>query len=257
MRSTFLLCSLMLALSLPARSTNAFSHQVWDELLQKHVVVINNGHATVVDYAGFAANKKMFQTYLNALSAVTSDEYETWTKDKQLAFLINAYNAFTVELILTKFPDIESIRDLGSFLRSPWKKDFISLLGDLISLDDIEHGMIRAKGVFDDPRIHFAVNCASIGCPALRNEAYTESLLQEQLEHQTMLFLTDRSRNYAEGNSLYLSSIFEWYKDDFSTQFFTQYADALGLNESQTKAVSAEENRFRYLKYNWSLNKLE
>ena len=87
--------------------------------------------------------------------------------------MINAYNAWTVEFILTKYPDLDSIKDLGSFFNSPWDKEFIPLLGKTVSLNDIEHGLIRGSDRYNDPRIHFAVNCASIGCPALREEAYT------------------------------------------------------------------------------------
>src|SRR5476651_2001930 len=146
------------------------NHAVWDTLLKRHVVVAQNGSSSLVDYAGLTRDRSALNAYLDGLSAVTDTEYRGWIREQQLAFLINAYNAFTVKLVLTRYPDLKSIKDLGSFLKSPWKKEFFKLLGAERSLDDVEHGLIRARGAFDEPRIHFAVNCASIGCPMLREK---------------------------------------------------------------------------------------
>jgi hypothetical protein len=104
--------------------------------------------------------------------------------------LINAYNAYTVELILTKYPKLESIRDLGSLVTKPWGIKNIPLLGTTMTLDNIEHDTLRAKGRFDDPRVHFAVNCASIGCPMLREEAFVPERLEAQLEEQALRFMS-------------------------------------------------------------------
>nr|MCU0919333.1 DUF547 domain-containing protein [Burkholderiaceae bacterium] len=143
------------------------SHAAWTALLRKHVRLVRGGQATQVAYAGFAADRAVLKTYLDSLSAVAPAAFSDWSKPERQAFLINAYNAFTVELILTKYPDLKSIKDLGSLLSSPWKPKWIPLLGGKVSLDDIEHAMLRKRGDYDDPRVHFAVNCASIGCPAL------------------------------------------------------------------------------------------
>jgi len=115
-----------------------FDHSAWDTLLKTHVVEIDQGRATQVDYSGMARDRAALKTYLAATSAVTPAAFDAWTKDEQLAFLINAYNAWTVELILTAYPNLESIKDLGSLFQSPWKKRFIPLLGETRSLDDIE-----------------------------------------------------------------------------------------------------------------------
>jgi Protein of unknown function, DUF547 len=135
-----------------------------------------------------------------------------------MAFLINAYNAFTVELILTKYPGLASIKDLGSMFSSPWKPKWIPLLGGKVSLDDIERGMLRERGRFDDPRVHFGVNCASIGCPPLREEAFVAERLDAQLDEQALRFMSDRTRNRfdAAARRLELSKIFDWYGDDFN-----------------------------------------
>ena len=167
-------------LALPFVSAHAqFDHQhkAWSELLKKHVVVIDGGKASQVRYAALARDREALKAYLASLSKVSAAEFRDWSKEQQLAFLINAYNAHMVELILTRYPNINSVWDFGKIFNNPFRQRFIRLLGRDMHLDDIEHGMIRAKGVYDDPRIHFAVSCASIGCPMLRDEAYVADRL--------------------------------------------------------------------------------
>ena len=242
----------------------SFEHAGWNQLLHANVVTANDGLATSVDYAAMLAARPELQQYLQSLAAVTPATFDGWDKKTQLAFLINAYNAWTVELILTVYPKLESIKDLGSLFRSPWSKAFIPLLGQTRSLDDIEHKMIRGSGNYNDPRIHFAVNCASIGCPALREEAYTGAELDAQLHEQTRRFLLDRSRNRGQGAGLAVSSIFKWYKGDFEggwagysrlEDFFLDYTDALDLNAAQSAALRQGNSDIRFLDYDWRLNK--
>ncbi|MGH2359399.1 MAG: DUF547 domain-containing protein [bacterium] len=236
------------------------SHSQWDALLKKHVESVSNAQATWVDYRGFAADRSALKDYLAALSAVSSPQYDAWTRPQKLAFLINAYNAFTVELILTEYPHLKSIRDLGSFLRSPWKKRFFTLLGGQRSLDEIEHGIIRAPGAFDEPRIHMAVNCASIGCPALRTEAYVAERLDSQLEDAVTAFLSDRSRNRASADALSVSKLFDWYGADFERQagsvakWLARYADRLADDPSLRTMIAEAKLRVRFLDYDWALN---
>lgn len=236
------------------------SHSQWDALLKKHVESVSNAQATWVDYRGFAAERAALKDYLAALSAVSSSQYDAWSKPQKLAFLVNAYNAFTVEFILTEYPHLKSIRDLGSFLRSPWKKRFFTLLGGQRSLDDIEHDMIRAPGVFDEPRIHMAVNCASIGCPALRTEAYVAERLDSQLEDAVTAFLSDRSRNRASADALSVSKLFDWYGADFERQagsvakWLARYADRLTDDPSLRSMIAEAKLRVRFLDYDWALN---
>lgn len=238
-------------------------HADWTELLEQNISPINKGHSTAVDYAAFKNQESELQAYLDKLSGVSRADFDAWPKEKQLAFLINAYNAWTVEFILTKYPDLESIKDLGSLFSSPWDKEFIPLLGKTVSLNDIEHGLIRGSKRYNDPRIHFAVNCASIGCPALREEAYTADKLEQQLTQQTERFLTDSSRNYFKGKAIYLSSIFKWYGDDFEVgfrgaksiqSFLALYSDALKLDQQQTLALKSQDFSVKFLDYNWKLN---
>jgi len=238
-------------------------HATWTELLEQNISPINKGHSTAVDYAAFKNQEDELQVYLDKLSEVSRADFDAWSKEKQLAFLINAYNAWTIEFILTEYPDLKSIKDLGSLFSSPWDKEFIPLLGKTVSLNDIEHGLIRGSDRYNDPRIHFAVNCASIGCPALREEAYTAANLEQQLTQQTQRFLSDTSRNYIKGDSFYLSSIFKWYGEDFEVEFrgsksiqsfIALYADALTLNTQQALTLKNQDFNVKFLDYNWKLN---
>ncbi|HRY15412.1 MAG: DUF547 domain-containing protein [Candidatus Competibacteraceae bacterium] len=257
----------ILTLMLMSSAVFAFDHRHtdWEALLKRHVVLITQGNASQVDYAGFKTDQTALQQYLDALSAVSEADYRRWSKPQQLAFLINAYNAFTIELILTRYPDLKSIKDLGSILQSPWKKTFFTLLGQERSLDEVEHGMIRAPGVFNEPRIHAAVNCASIGCPMLRNEAFVADRLDQQLEDSMRRFLADRSRNRfdAARNTLSVSKIFDWYQGDFEKGYqgftsldatFARYADALGDTPQAQAAIRQGGLKIQYLDYDWALN---
>lgn len=265
-RIILLFCTLLFVQPAPLVQAAGFDHSVWGVLLKEHVRIIEDGKATQVDYAGLAGKRAVLSGYLKKLSAVSRDEFDSWAKDEQLAFLLNAYNSWTVELILTKYPDLDSIKDLGSLFQSPWKKSFIPLLGEKRSLDDIEHGLIRGSEKYNDPRIHFAVNCASIGCPALRAEPYLGNELQRQLEDATSLFLKDRSRNRLDGRVLKVSSIFKWYREDFKKgwkaiesleQFFAYYAEDLELTEEQMKQLAKGKIKIDFLDYDWKLNSIQ
>jgi Protein of unknown function, DUF547 len=241
------------------------AHAAWTTLLRKHVRVLRGGQATQVAYAGFAADRVALKAYLASLSAVAPSAYVSWARAERQAFLINAYNAFTVELILTRYPDLKSIKDLGSLFSSPWKPKWIALLGAQVSLDDIEHAMLRKRGDHDDPRVHFAVNCASIGCPALREEAFVAGRLDAQMDEQTLRFMSDRARNHynAQRGRLELSKIFDWYGEDFrlghrgiaSLQAFAaRYAQALADAPADRERIRAGGVDIVYTDYDWALN---
>ena len=250
-------------------SVNAFaldhSHKPWDDLLRKHVKYAQNGNASRVDYAGFAKDRAELKAVLDDYSKVTKAEFDAWTKPQQQAFLINAYNAFTVELILTKYPDVKSIRDLGSFVSKPWSKKFFKLFGQDSYLDFIEHEMLRKEGAYDDPRVHVAVVCASIGCPMLRNEAFTADKLEAQLDDAMKRFLSDRTRNRynASAKRLEVSKIFDWYGKDFERGHkgytsvkatMARHADQLADKPEDRAVVRGEKADVTFLDYDWSLN---
>ncbi|WP_232772241.1 DUF547 domain-containing protein [Shewanella sp. Actino-trap-3] len=238
-------------------------HQDWQYLVSQHVQPINQGHSSAVDYSAMQQDHAKLQGYLTQLSHITQTEFDAWDKSSQLALLINAYNAWTLELILTQYPDIDSIKDLGGLFSSPWDKSFIPLLGKTRSLNDIEHKLIRGSDRYNEPRIHFAVNCASIGCPALREEAYTGAKLEQQLNAQTERFLSDNSRNYAKGDTVYLSAIFKWYGEDFTQGFggadsidgfLLLYPSALKLSPALQTTAEKQQLDIDFLDYDWSLN---
>lgn len=261
MRRYLFVTVLCCALATHMAAASAFDHSRWNDLLNRHVLVIRDGSATQVNYAGLQQDRSALKAYLSATSAVAPRTFDAWSRNEQMAFLINAYNAWTVELILTRYPKLDSIKDLGSFVQSPWKKRFIPLLGATRSLDDIEHGGLRDPNRYRDPRVHFAVNCASIGCPALRNEAYVAEKLDAQLDDAMRRFLSDRTRNRYAAERFEVSSIFNWYRDDFErgwrgyqslSQFLAANAASFGLAAAEmTKARGAA---IVFLDYDWRLN---
>ncbi len=237
-------------------------------MLSKHVIVIADGLSTAVDYASLGVNREPLQSYLEETSRVSRASFDAWETSDQLAFLINLYNAATVELILDNMASsdpIDSIRDIGSLFTSAWELERVALFGNLVTLDAIEHDMIRGWGRYNEPRIHFAVNCAAIGCPALRAEAYTGTALEAQLEDATRDFLSDRSRNYFDGRRLRLSSIFKWYREDFERgwggsnalgEFVARYSSDLGLSVEQRNELARGDMGIRFLSYDWGLNQV-
>ncbi len=217
------------------------SHKVYDVILKKYVV---NGR---VDYKSLKAETSL-KGYLYSLSAVTMAEYNGYSKEQKLAFLINAYNAFTIQLILDNYP-LKSIRNIGILPLAAWKKEFFTLLGEERSLGWIEHEKLRKD--FDEPRIHFAIVCASIGCPPLVNEAYSPEKLEGQLQSVKDNFLNDsvKNRYETETNTLYLSSIFDWFKDDFSKK-----GNLIDFIQSSMKAKIGKDPKIKYTYYDWILN---
>ena len=245
-------------------------HKAWDALLKKHVVVLRAGQGSTVRYAGFKSDAAALKTYTDALSKVAEAEFKGWSKTQQMAFLINAYNAFTVAKILQRYPDIKSIRDFGNVFGNPWKDKFFSLLGRESFLDEIEHEILRKPGAYDEPRVHYAVNCASIGCPMLREEAYVAERLDAQLAEQEKRFLSDRSRNRVAGGTLEVSKIFDWFKVDWQSgykgigrdgapiasreQYFARHAALLSDKPEEQKLIADGKLEIRFLDYDWSLN---
>ena len=241
------------------------SHKAWDDLLKKHVRYVQDGNASKVDYAGLARDHAPLKAVLDDYQKVTKTEFDGWSKPQQQAFLINAYNAFTVELILTKYPDLKSIRDLGSFVSKPWSRKFFKLFGQDSYLDFIEHEVLRKDGVYDDPRVHVAVVCASIGCPMLRSDAFVAEKLDAQLDDAMKRFLSDRTRNRynPQTRKLEISRIFDWYGKDFDKghKGFTsvkatmaKYADQLADKPEDRAAVKEQKADVAFLDYDWSLN---
>ncbi|PIP89318.1 MAG: hypothetical protein COW01_08360 [Bdellovibrionales bacterium CG12_big_fil_rev_8_21_14_0_65_38_15] len=208
------------------------------------------GAQTLVNYKQLKKSPRQLDAYLETLSNLKKSEYDRFSKDQKLALMINAYNAFTLKLMRDAWP-VKSIRDLGSLFTNPWKKEFFKLLGQERHLDWIEHEVIRKE--FNEPRIHFAVNCASIGCPALRQEAFIASKLDSQLEEQAKMFLNDKSKNTIKNGKAYLSKIFEWYGDDFIKE---EKNILIVLNQWRDDKFK-EDSKIDYLDYDWAANSFE
>jgi Protein of unknown function, DUF547 len=247
---------ILLSLALVATPALAFdhAHAEWDALLRRHVVLLEGGKGSQLRYAAMAQERAALKQYLEGLSRVGEAEFQGWSPPQQMAFLINAYNAYTVEKILTRYPDIRSIWDFGKFFGNPFRDEFFALLGRKASLDAIEHGILRKR--YAEPRIHFAVNCASVGCPMLREEAYVAPRLEQQLEEQAVRFLSDRSRNRFREGRLEVSMIFDWFREDFEPRerFFARYAPVLAANPAEQMLVQDGKAPLRFLDYDWSLN---
>ncbi len=236
-------------------------YSAWDALSKAHVVWLPDQKQSRTDYAGLQSERAKLHQILADFSEVTQAEFDQWKPAQQMAFLINAYNAFTIELILSKYPDLKSIKDLGSLIQSPWKKSFFTLLGNKHNLDWIENDMLRAH--YQDPRIHVGINCASIGCPALRNEAYTAAKLDSQLNDSFARFIGDPSRNRPPDGKLQVSEIFKWFSEDFEKgnqgfkqvgDVFARYAALLSPDAAVQSKIAAKAVPITYLPYDWKLN---
>ena len=245
--------------------SGAFDHQytAWDALLRKHVKWLPDNKQSRVNYKGFAADRTEFKKVLDTFSAVPKADFDKWTREQQMVFLTNAYNAFTIAHVLSKYPDLKSIKDLGSLIQSAWKKKFFTLLGEERHLDWIEHEQLRPR--YNEPRIHVAVNCASIGCPALPPEAFTPARFDAQLEEGMVRFLGDRTRNRMADGKLEVSQIFKWFREDFEKgnkgfskleDVFAKYAEQLADVSADREKIKAKSVSITHLDYDWSLNDL-
>jgi len=232
-------------------------HSSWNALLQKHVTPEG-----AVNYKGIIEDKDAFENYLQLLSNNPPDK-KTWSEDEQLAYWINAYNAYTVKLILNHYP-VKRIKDIKNgipFINSVWDINFFSIGGEKMSLNNIEHGIIRKE--FDEPRIHFAVVCAAYSCPRLRNEAYTAERLNEQLDEQTKVFLADTRKNdLSNPNTITISKIFKWYSTDFTKAgAFSRLFGGKNRTTNLTKYIApytdtpiTNKTKVKFMKYHWALN---
>lgn len=210
-------------------------HSLWNTLLKKNVS--NTGN---VDYKGFIRDKAILETYLNTLAVKIPEA--TWSKNAKLAYWINVYNAFTVKLIIDNYP-IKSIKDISN----PWGKKFFTLEGTSYSLEQVENDILRKM---NEPRIHFAINCASVSCPNLINQSYTSVAMEKQLTDASKKFINDASKNNISENEIKISEIFNWFSKDFKT---TNTSVIDYLNKYAVTKIS-NEAKVGFLDYNWSLN---
>ncbi len=220
------------------------SYKPWNELLKANVSADGK-----VNYKGFIKEKAKLEAYLKTISENAPDR-KTWSKDEQLAYWINAYNAFTVKLIVDNYP-VESIKNLGPSIKIPlvsdvWHYKFFKIGGQEFSLDEIEHSILRKE--FDEPRIHFAINCASVSCPPLLNEAFETKTIDAQLDRVAKGFINS-TRNKITPDAVQISSIFSWFKGDF-----TKNGSLIDFLNKYSKVKIKSNAKVSHLDYNWSLN---
>ncbi len=227
--------------ALEGKETPTMTHEAWTNLLKRNVTTLGK-----VNYKGFIEAKDSLDLYLNELT--THPPGKNWNEADQLAYWINAYNAFTVKLIIDHYP-LKSIKDIGGnypMINSSWDIKFFKIGEVDFDLNTIEHAILRKK--FSEPRIHFAINCASFSCPKLRNEAFEAAQLEQQLEEQTIFFINNSDKNLITKKANQLSQIFEWFESDFNKN--TSISALLTKHHSKFNP----KNKIEYLEYDWTLN---
>jgi hypothetical protein len=234
-----------LGLAGPSQASTV-NHDIWADLLGKYI------KPGGVDYAGFKKDEDRLDRYLKLLE---NADPEKLPRNEQYAYYINAYNAWTIKLILSGYPGVKSIKDFGSILQSPWQKDWVRVNGEVITLDHIEHNILRPR--YKDPRVHFAINCSAVSCPPLGPEPFEADTLDQQLDDSTRAFVNNAGSYRLEGNTLYVSRIFKWFSEDFSEGalgFYLQYAEG----DLKEKLISRKDRiQVKYLHYDWSLNDIK
>ncbi|MEO5912034.1 MAG: DUF547 domain-containing protein [Pelobium sp.] len=219
-------------------------HQKWHTLVFQFV-----DEKGFVDYKGFKNNETKLDAYLDLLSA--HPPQNNWTDSQKISFWINAYNAFTVKLILKNY-GVSSIKDIKTEEQlSPWKIPFFKIGAQDFTLDKIEHEILRKQ--FQEPRIHFSIVCASFSCPKFRNEAFTADKLEEQLEDQTSDFINDPDKNSLDQTPIGVSSLFQWYWADFANQFH-DVPSLINWMNRYSKTTLNPLSEIEYLPYNCALN---
>lgn len=200
----------------------------------------------MVNYSALRKNRAGLDNYLKKTGAVSKVEFSSWSEKAQISFLVNVYNAETLQLIIDDYP-VDSIKDIGGFLGSPWLQKCVDLFGEKTTLAAIEKKMIIKN--YDEPRTHFALVCAAVGCPPLRREAIQASKFDSQLNDQARRFLAESEKNDVKSGKLHLSSIFRTYKSDFETTGKTvpEFVDPWFREKTSGMAVE-------YTKYDWALN---
>ncbi len=237
-------------------SEATIDHAAWTEFLGKYLRE-DDEDVTRLDYGGVeAADRERLDRYIARLADVPISEY---SRTEQFAYWVNLYNAVTVDIVLEHYP-VDSIRDIdispGWFSSGPWGAKLVTVEDEELSLDDIEHRILRP--IWSDPRIHYAVNCASVGCPDLQAEAFTPEDMEEQLDRAARGYINDsRGFTVTDDNGLIVSSIYDWFQEDFGDselrviKHLQKYADESGA------AMIERRTEYDDHRYDWSLNDVQ
>lgn len=223
-------------------NTQEVSHQAWQQLLDRYLS--QQGMHTLFDYANVEiSDREKLQTYINQLARL---DPRTLNKQQQYAYWINLYNALTVNIILEHYP-VSSITKIGGWFRfGPWNLPLLEIASQKLTLNDIEHRILRP--IWQDPRIHYVVNCASLGCPNLQSEAFTAQNIDRLLEKSTHEFINSEKGAKITKDQLILSAIYQWYADDFGSQ-----AELMAHLSLYRPELTTYRGTIRY-EYDWRLN---
>ncbi len=233
-------------------ATRSIDHGAWDALLQRYLRGDKEG-VNHFDYGGVSAeDRQALDGYIARLAGLDIDRYN---RDEQFAYWANLYNALTIQVVLDHYP-VDSIRDIdispGLFADGPWDKALVTVKGEELTLNDIEHRILRP--IWRDPRVHYAVNCASIGCPNLQTLAFTGATLDAQLEQAARDFVNSK-RAVQDGNAgLVVSSIYAWFQDDFGGKPETIIEHLKRYAEGEAAAKLNKWDSLEGHDYDWSLN---
>ncbi len=248
----------------PLREASSEGHNYDDyaEVLKKYV-----NDQGFVNYKAFKKDRGPLDRFVQQMARLQLADFEKWSNDEKLVFWMNAYNALTLKAILDHYP-VKSIKDIGSVFQNVWKKLKFTVMGKTTTFFEIEHEILRKQ--FNEPRIHMAINCASIGCPPLKNEPFTTENLKAQLDDQTKRFLNNSKQFRLDKtkNTIYLSSILKWFEADFLKRYGARpifkghkpaqqavlYFISSYLEKSQQQELTRANSKIEYLTYNWGLN---
>jgi hypothetical protein len=241
----FVLPAMFAILAQQAGAAPMVDNRLYAELLSKHT---RDG---LVDYASFKTEHSNLKAYLSYLAGINPDEL---SRDDAFAYYINLYNAATIDLILENYPGIDSIKDIGGFFGKPWKIEFIALKGKKVHLDHVEHEILRPT--YKDPRLHFAVNCASLGCPPLHAKPFEGEIIDATLDALTRQNMADSAHTRLEGDDLYVSKVFDWFGEDWGGKedkvaFVRKYSPAEQAAAIDRLGGSLE---LKYSDWDWTLN---
>jgi len=240
-----LLAGMLMILAPQAGADMTVDNRPYAELLDKHT---RDG---LVDYASFKPDHPKLKAYLRYLEGIDPDDL---SRDDAFAYYLNLYNAATIDLVLDNYPGIDSIKDIGGFFGNPWKIEFITLKGKMVHLDHVEHEVLRP--LYKDPRLHFAVNCASLGCPPLYAKPFEGQTLDATLDELTRQNMADPAHTRLEGDNLYVSKVFDWFGEDWGGKedkiaFVRKYSPS-----DQAAEIDRLGNRLdlKYSDWDWTLN---
>ena len=234
-------------------NSNTFAGSFDHDYKDYDLLLKSNVKDGLANYKSIKEKPESLNGYLDTLAKVDEFTFNKWSEKQRLTYLINLYNAATIKLVVDNYP-VKSIRDINIEGQGPWKLEVINLFGKKISLDHLEHEIIRQN--YNEPRVHFALVCAAVGCPKLPSQSFIPSKLEEQFAERTRLFLSEKDKNYIDENqkTVYLSSIFDWFAQDFNKT----HGSVLGFVKEYLPAEEAKkinsDYSLKFTEYDWNLN---